>query len=283
MNETPDQTGSLAPRPVASRSMALGAVAPEPGQSEAVVRFAAHIVSVLAARSNLPETVVRQTLLLQLIEASIADDPTAAARLLENLRARKIPLESLADHYLPEAARALGLLWSRDQADFVDVTIGTARLQALLRGIDSDSALDLSQRAASGSILMVVPTGEQHTFGALVAASKLRRRGITVCLRLMPRTNELREVLRSRHFDGAMISVGARENLDMARKLVTLLRGCPDCNVPVIVGGALLAECDDLGRETGADAATNDIDRALALCGVQPGPSRTAGLRARQG
>jgi methylmalonyl-CoA mutase cobalamin-binding subunit len=220
---------------------------------------------------------------LQLIEAVIAEDPGAAARLLETLRARKIPLESLADHYLPEAARALGVLWSRDQADFVDVTIGTARLQALLRGLDSDAALDLSQRPVIGAVLMIVPGGEQHTFGALVAASKLRRRGISVCLRLMPRTNELRDVLRGRHFDGAMISVGARENLDMARKLVKLLRGSAESNVPVIVGGALLAECEDLARETGADAATNDLDRALALCGVQASVTQTAGLRARQG
>lgn len=276
MNETPDRQ-----RPTATADPHGSGTGFQ--QSEAVVRFASHIVSVLAARSNLPEPVVRQTLLLQLIEAVIAEDPGAAARLLETLRAHKIPLESLADHYLPEAARALGVLWSRDQADFVDVTIGTARLQALLRGLDSDAALDLSQRPVIGAVLMIVPGGEQHTFGALVAASKLRRRGISVCLRLMPRTNELREVLRSRHFDGAMISVGARENLDMARKLVKLLRGSAESNVPVIVGGALLAECEDLARETGADAATNDLDRALALCGVQASVTQTAGLRTRQG
>jgi methylmalonyl-CoA mutase cobalamin-binding subunit len=253
------------------------------GQPDAVYRFASQIVAMLAARNKVTETTVREALLLQLIEAVVSEDPTAGAELIARLRAHKISVEMLTDHYLPEAARALGLAWEADQADFVDVTIGAMRLQGILRGLDADDVITASQKPVVGSVLLIVPAGEQHTLGALVAASQIRRRGVSVCLRIMPRTNELRELLRNRIFDALWISLASAENLDLAGKLVTFLRKASAGRVPIVIGGALALGRGDLKAVTGADLATSDITAALAACGIEGGVPGARSLQARHG
>jgi methanogenic corrinoid protein MtbC1 len=236
--------------------------------SKAVYRFASHVVAMLASRANVPASTIREVLLLQLIEAVVSEDPTAAVSLLADLREQNISVEQLTDYYLPEAARALGDAWDNDQADFIDVTIGAMRLQSLLRGLDGDDLIANAHRPTVGSVLMIVPNGEQHTLGALVAAAQIRRKGVAVCIRIMPRTNELRELLRGRSFDGIMISVSSHESLDLAGKLIDLLRKMPERRTPVVLGGSLLSFNEDLKSATGADIVTNDITVALESCGL---------------
>lgn len=256
VSENGDKIGGLA------QGLARGAM------TDAVAQFASHVVATLAARHQISRDQVRESLLLRLIEAVTAEDPAAAVTLIDTLRAQNVQPEVLTDLYLPAAARALGEAWERDTADFVDVTIGTMRLQAILRGLSVDEVLAAHNGPIAGSILLIVPKGEQHTLGAMVVAAQLRRRRVSVCLQIMPRTNELREVLRNRSFDGIMISVGSRENLDLAGKMVDFLKKVPECRIPIVIGGALLPRCEDLRALTGADVATNDPDVALEACGL---------------
>lgn len=256
---------------------------PPDGQSpaSAVERFASHVIATLAARKQIPRDNLSEALLLELIEAVVSDNPTAAATLIERLRAQGISVDAMTDLYLPAAARALGEAWERDRADFVDVTIGAMRLQAILRGLCTDDRVTAGGRPVRGSVLLIVPKGEQHTLGAMVLAAQLSRIEVSVCLRIMPTTNELREVLRNRSFDGIMLSVGSRENLDLAGKMIKFLETASDRRIPIIIGGAVLPRCDDLRAITGADLATNDIGLALDACGLAAAPNASAKLGAR--
>ncbi len=237
-----------------------------------MLQLASHVISMLAARKQVDVAEMRRAVLARLIEALVSDDPMAAARLLEEMRRQRIPAESLIDDILPEAARSLGAAWDRDQISFVDVTIGSMRLQGMLRDIEMRTAQDIAPQAGAGSVLVIVPSDEQHTLGALVISNRMRRMGVSVCLRIMPGTNLLRDLLANRNFDAVMLSVSASENLDLASKVVKLVRQGTQAGrmraPPVIVGGALVAAGADVGARIEADLATCDLEEALRFSGL---------------
>ena len=146
------------------------------------------------------------------------------------------------------------------------MTLATARLQTLLRAFD-EPAPAVGRRGSAGSVLLVVPGDEQHSFGALVAASQMRRAGIEICLRMKPARAELHELVSSGRFDAMMLSVACTASLDLSSKLVASLRAWAP-RVPIVIGGALVATRDDLAEVTGSDHATNDTAAALRYCGL---------------
>jgi hypothetical protein len=236
--------------------------------------LASQVISVLAERYSVTESQIRRELLLDLVETLVSDDVMAASRFLDDLRLQRIPTEALVDEVLPQAARALGEAWNADQISFVDVTIGAMRLQGMLRDIEGREGAGLGARGRPlrGSALVVVPSDEQHTLGALVLSNQLRRAGVSACLRIMPGTNHLRDLMAMRRFDTVLVSVSAGSNLDLAAKLVKFIRmihkDAPQGAPPVIVGGAILQSGIDVKALTGADHVTNDPLEALRFCGI---------------
>jgi methylmalonyl-CoA mutase cobalamin-binding subunit len=116
------------------------------------------------------------------------------------------------------------------------------------------------------TVLMLVPEGETHTLGAVVATGQLRRMGFSVCLRLGPSLHDVRSLLRSRVFDAAMISVGTGDRLEGSVKLVNTLRALGPRRMPVLAGGSSLRDPADLKDVTGVDFVTNDLSEAMRLC-----------------
>ena len=117
---------------------------------------------------------------------------------------------------------------------------------------------------------MIVPGAEQHTLGAVVVTGQMRRLGLSVCLRLGPDRTEVIELLRSRVFDVAMLSIGHGERLELSRKLVNTLRTFGPRDMPIMAGGAAAAGRTDLAERTGVDYVTQDLGEALTFCGCAP-------------
>jgi methanogenic corrinoid protein MtbC1 len=233
-----------------------------------VDRFAAEVVARLVAREARVEAQVREDFLEKFMTAVLSPDPRACDALRPEMRRARIGAIQMADDLIPETARRLGLAWEDDRASFAQVTLGAVRLQAMVREVGASWSADGVTRVGSGLILLVVPDGEQHTLGASVATSWLRRQGLSVCLRIGPTAEDLRHLVSERRFDGAMLSLGSQDNLDTARDLVKILKiACGD-RLPVAVGGAILDEGGAQAGTIGADLVTNDLGRALDLFGL---------------
>ena len=163
--------------------------------------------------------------------------------------------------YIPAVARRLGKEWDDDLRGFVDVTIGTARLQAVLRHLTSAPPVRASGSAVR--VLVAVPEGEDHTLGAMVVASRLRRDGHNVCLRLQTPLRELTGLARTCKFDAVLVSAANVERLGPLTALVGSLKDALPDGSPVLLGGALTTREGDFAAETGADAVTADIDTVV--------------------
>ncbi|MCB6176809.1 cobalamin B12-binding domain-containing protein [Rhodobacter sp. Har01] len=250
----------------ASRHKSLAQCA-DPAVGE-VKRFAADVVARLVAKEAEVGADVRRRFFDTFVAAVTSCDPVSFDSLKVDLKRARITPEMLADDLIPAVARHLGEAWHQDRMSFTEVSVGTARLQALLREIGDRWHADSVRGPAAGTVLLVLPEGEQHTLGACVLAGQLRRRGISVCVCLGPTVGDLRNLVRRRRFDGVMLSLGSQDNLDVCHNLVKTIREGVGEGVRIAIGGAILERERDLAARLGADIATNDAASALAALGL---------------
>lgn len=239
--------------------------------------LAAKIVAKLAARDVPIIPTCSEVIVQRLVEAVIADNAALIEALKPDFRRARVSPAMIADLYIPEVARRLGKAWEDDTLTFADVTIGTVRLQSILRDIGADWAADARKMGTlGGSVLLLLTEKEHHTLGPLVLTGQLRRRGISVCLQLETADGVWKAMLRNRHFDGAIISVGWEGKMAAASSLVRSVKDSTKGRLPVAVGGAALTRFDDIIECEGADIVTNDLDKALNIFGLSTNATRAS-------
>jgi hypothetical protein len=102
-------------------------------------------------------------------------DVNVLAAYINVLRQRGVDTESLLLKLFAPAARKLGEMWEADAIDFVDVTVGTSRLQQLLHQFSLPAQTDATGPARR--VLLLPTPSEQHTFGLLMVGDFFRRYG----------------------------------------------------------------------------------------------------------
>lgn len=249
----------------------LGSAHLAEGSQGGVSRFAAEVVARLVAKEAADGSGLREELLTRFMSAVASMDAAAFEDLKPELRRARVSAAMLADLYIPEVARRLGEAWETDCVSFAQVTMGVARLQAILREIGSGWSADTAAVGEATTLLLILPQGEQHTLGAMVLAGRLRRMGISVSVRIAPSLAELADYVAERSFDGALISIACEDRLETCRKLVKTLKEASDGRLRVAIGGALAEADENVMRLTGADVVTNDVTLALERVGVASG------------
>ncbi|MEM6276998.1 MAG: cobalamin B12-binding domain-containing protein [Pseudomonadota bacterium] len=235
-----------------------------PAVTGSVETFASQVLSLVAANSQAARGVLRQDLLDDLIAAVQDYDSASRISVLERFRAAGIRPATIIDRYLPEAARELGAAWCEDNMSFADVTIGSARLQSMLRDLRAPQVTD----PAALSVLIVVPQDAYHTLGATVVADQLRRLGVAPRTAMGIAPLDLAELVESHDFNAVMISAATSERLETLRELVNCVRAASRAPVPIIVGGTVTEKDTDIRTLTGADYVSNNPEEALQACGL---------------
>lgn len=241
----------------------------------------ASIISFAAAERARSRSSLDEALVDRLAAAVCAPEAGETRRARAELGRAGVADGMLADRYVPEVARRLGEDWHMDRLSFAEVTIGIARLQGLLREIDVEDPAHRPAEADAPVALMVIPAGEFHTLGAMVATGQLRRRGISVRLCAGHDVDVICEILAQDDFDMVLLSWAQCDQLDSLRSLIQYLRDAARAPAPIVVGGAVTSIATNIEQRTGADYATSDIDEAVRLCGLME-PLRSAGGRARR-
>jgi len=219
------------------------------------------VVAQLAARNVPGKRPAEVDLVLAMKQAVISTDPAAFDTLRLDLRRARITETDLVECYFPAVARALGCDWVEDSAGFAAVTIGMSRLQTLLHRIVRTCHVELPMD--SPSILVVLPAGEQHSFGVQVLAEQLRRNGASAHVLIAPTPDRLQDLVRSGRYDGAMVSVACDQGIEPAARVVRSIKQASHGELWVAVGGSLLEREPALKARLGADIATQDIKLAM--------------------
>lgn len=211
-------------------------------------------------------------LTLRLLESVMDRSREEHRKVVEQMLDTGISPEAIADIYIPEVARQMGAEWEADVSGFAQVTLGSSRLQALLRDLD-----DIWDTGYSGIGIdtrhlvrvMTVP-GAQHTLGASVVSTRLRRLGCSVRLQV-GRTEAVEDTTEGPdRCDAIFISASQNDPPDGVAILIEGLRRDATNPPPIVLGGTFLDAIENAKSETGADFVTLDPVAALEFCGIMP-------------
>jgi len=107
-------------------------------------------------------------------------DDADAFEFIFGLRDEGAPIENIYLQLLAPSAHRLGDLWLEDKCHFVDVTIGLARIQAMLRALSPDFTAESDVDPNGSKALLSVHGSEQHTCGLFMVGEFFRRDGWSV-------------------------------------------------------------------------------------------------------
>ena len=195
---------------------------------------------------------------------AMAADADGAMTYFERMRAKGHSQETLFVHFLAPTAAHLGELWEQDRCDFVDVTLGVARLQELLDMFGSSEPrriIDTHHRS-----LLATISGERHVFGVDMVAAFMRGAGWDVTVEKGLDPDEIASLV-AREWVGVFgMTLSAETGLDtLARTVDGVRRASANRSISVIVGGPVFAKTPELVAQVGADAAASDAPTAVIL------------------
>jgi methanogenic corrinoid protein MtbC1 len=194
-----------------------------------------------------------------LCDALICEDDHAGADFIQDAQDEGATFRSLYLNYLAPAAHMLGKWWEEDRVSFVDVTLGTSRMYAIMRALRAQlpqAALISNKEAVFASV-----PGEEHLVGLRMAADLFRKDGWDIQL-LVGRTHDelVAEITAS---EVVIIGLTASSDriLEALSKLVIALR-INNPSVTIFVGGNIVAELHDTVSLLDVDGLAADFQTA---------------------
>ncbi|MEM9725783.1 MAG: hypothetical protein AAF909_10000 [Pseudomonadota bacterium] len=262
--QAPAQTA--APGKLAKRASTRGATASGEKSGPQVDALAAAALSVLAARSPKAPDAKFAARIEKFCDALVSPDEAPARLFAARLIAYGVSTEQIYERYVPAAARRLGEWWVEDKVGFVEVTLGSSRLQDLTRELEGRFVEGGSTIPLGHSVLLAVPRCEQHSLGAFIAGGKLRRMGLWVHMGVALDDDELARLAESQRFSAIGLSAATRRALEPLRRTIDKLRGVADFDGAIGLGGAITKLGDEVASYTGADLATAEPALFGQLC-----------------
>lgn len=199
-----------------------------------------------------------------LADIVLGDDLEAAVRYVIVLRERGLSMETLFIELLEPTARHLGEMWDNDACDFIDVTLGVARLQKLLAAFNNthtSDALDMRR-----TVLMAMTPGDQHFFGVTMVERFLEASGWKVHTETAASAEEIADAARTRWFAVAGLTAGSTQMIDSLAETIGLIRKrSQNPHIGIMVGGPLFSEDPSLVATVGADATAPSAPTAVLV------------------
>jgi MerR family transcriptional regulator, light-induced transcriptional regulator len=207
---------------------------------------------------------VNEVRISELSRLLLGAERTHALDYILDLRDRGLSLDQLHADLLEPAARYLGELWSRDEIDFVDVTIGVSRLQRLVHyfaGLDRVEPYDAQRRA-----LITTTPGDQHSFGNTIVQKFLRASGWCIHSCVAPKLEDVAAIVSVEWFAVVGFSVSADIHLKSLTNAIAEVRAASkNPTVGIMVGGPCFEGRPELVAEVGADGTALNGPAAVLL------------------
>lgn len=242
---------------------------------DTVEALASDIVRRLASTiPNIPrfeEVVVTEESVATFCDAIVQPKPTAALRFIEERRAEGLTRQGVYLGYICAAARRLGEGWDENRLSFLEVTVGTGHLYALMRALRAEApSAGLAFDARRCALFATVP-GEDHGIGITVAADLFRDAGWGIDLQIGTDHDDLMAHLEITRPAVIGLSLSTESRLqDLVRLVVAMRLVVPHAIIGVAPAASLdetkvqgLVDIDLLFRDV--RTALVDLERLIRL------------------
>ncbi len=202
--------------------------------------------------------------ILRLAAIILGPDDVETVTYLESLRERGLSLDVLHQDLLEPTARHLGDLWDQDHLDFLDVTIGVARLQRMVHyfaRLDQIPPYDEMRR-----VLVVQTPGELHSFGITVIRRFLTAGGWNVRTDAHMSAEQIEEAVANEWFGVAGFSLAGETHIEQLADVIAHVRKASrNPNIGIMVGGPAFVANPNLVGQVGADGMATNGPTAVIL------------------
>lgn len=192
-----------------------------------------------------------------------AESDTSAAY-ISALREQGLSMDALFVELLEPTARMLGEMWERDECDFIDVTLGVARLQKLLSIFNETyqhPALTDRRR-----VLMATTPGDEHHFGATMIEEILIASRWSVDSEHHATIDEIADAVSRQWYPVVGLALGGSQWIDnMAATIAAIRRHSKNPAVRIMVGGPVINADPLLAHRLGADATAVNATSAVLV------------------
>jgi methanogenic corrinoid protein MtbC1 len=175
-----------------------------------------------------------------------------------------ISLDRLHTELLEPTARHLGDLWTEDKIDFVDVTLGVARLQRLVHVFEGlDQVPDFDEKR---TVLLACAPGEQHSFGSTIVQKFLRAADWRVWTCSTSRMEEAADIVAKDWFAVVGFSLSSDLHVNVLKQAILQVRQASlNPRVGIMVGGSAITRHPDWVATVGADGTAANAPAAVIL------------------
>lgn len=183
---------------------------------------------------------------------------------VDRLLHQGISVEAIYLDLLAPAAGRLGEMWTSDECDFVDVTMGLWRLQEVMREVSLRSPAGIASCQNTRRALFCPIPGDVHSFGAQMIDEVFARAGWQSEAIMHPERRELLDCLARQPIDILGLTVSRDCPAAALASLIKAARSVAiNPNMCVLVGGHTINQKPDLVAEAGADGTGVDARAAL--------------------
>ncbi len=194
----------------------------------------------------------------------LAPDEDPSTRYIERLLDRGMSPQAIFEDCFGPAARVLGSMWEADDCTFYEVTVGTGRIQRLVRELSHRFNAEQAFPGSAGRILLSCAPGEQHSLGVAILAEFFVRDGWDVHFTTAVGSEGLLDKVRESEYNLLGLSVSGSERVSSLRREIQLARQVSrNRDIRVLVGGQIINSDPTWVRRLGADG--HAVDSASAI------------------
>lgn len=199
------------------------------------------------------------------IKILLSHDEQAAYTFAADLVERGVTTARLYEGLFAESARVLGEMWCTDDATFYDVTLGTGRIQRLIREFSHQFLADYLYPGSTGRLLLCSASDEQHSLGIAVLAEFFVRDGWDVHVGPGLGSDALLDKVRDSDYTLLGFSVAVTSRISKLQQDIRRARQVSrNKDIKVIVGGSLITADPSLAERIGADGFAIDATSAIS-------------------
>jgi len=200
----------------------------------------------------------------ELARIVLGSDLAAPAAYVAALRERGMSRDTLYLELLEPTAQLLGEKWSRDECDFIDVTLGVARLQKLLALFNPDH--DIADISDKRWILMATAPGEQHQFGVRLMQDVFAASRWNVDCDYSATIESLGQAVHDQWYAMVGLTLSTGEGIGRLKTAIeTVRRQLRNPGILIMVGGEAFRDKPWLAQQIGADATAPNATAAALL------------------
>jgi hypothetical protein len=195
----------------------------------------------------------------------IAKDDDEQIDFIEGLIARGVSLDTIFEEFIPNIAERLGNLWKQNKLSFVEVNIGTQRLQRLSRIYENRYLGPLYLFPSGPAILLILPKGEIHTLGLITASGIFKKCGTNPFVAVGYTDEEILHLMATTEFKLVGMSVSHSGNIASCVQTAKKIKRFTKNKIPIVLGGQGTHNLTEATDVSVFDALTKDPKATLKL------------------